>query len=256
MRDVRWFKVLLMVAMLPASGSALAGSDAQPRRGCDDRETPGLTRVFAGTLGSFKDVPTRQNLGLLSVGGMAAITSHSVDRGVTRTLSSSRPLDDTFSAGKIVGGTPFQLGVSLATYGLGRAFGSRCAARLGADLIRAQLLAEGLSIGLKHSINRTRPDGTARSFPSGHTTVSFASATVLQKHYGWRVGLPAYGVATYVAASRMQNNRHYLSDVVFGAALGIVAGRTVTIGREHKFAIAPLVSDGGAGVGLTWIGKR
>jgi hypothetical protein len=52
--------------------------------------------------------------------------------------------------------------------------------------------------------------------------------------------------------------RHYLSDVAFGAALGIVAGRTVTIGREHKFTVAPIAStDGaGAGLGLTWTGRK
>ena len=75
----------------------------------------------------------------------------------------------------------------------------------------------------KQATRRSRPEGTGYSFPSGHTTVTFASATVLQRHFGWKVGLPAYAVASYVAASRVEMKRHYLSDVAFGAALGIVA---------------------------------
>ena len=74
---------------------------------------------------------------------------------------------------------------------------------------------------------------------------------------GWKVGLPAFGVATYVAASRIQEKRHFLSDVAFGAAIGIVAGRTVTIGRgETRFAVAPMATPGGGGVSFTWLERR
>jgi membrane-associated phospholipid phosphatase len=107
---------------------------------------------------------------------------------------------------------------------------------------------------VKVAVQRTRPDGTSYSFPSGHAASSFASATVLQQHFGWKAGIPAYAVASYVAASRIQDNRHYLSDVVFGATIGLVAGRTVTIGRgDAKFAVTPLAAPGGAGVGLTLV---
>ena len=69
------------------------------------------------------------------------------------------------------------------------------------------------------------------SFPSGHSSVTFATATVLQRNFGWKAGVPAYALASYVAASRVQMKRHFFSDVAFGAAIGIVAGRTVTVGR-------------------------
>ena len=78
-----------------------------------------------------------------------------------------------------------------------------------------------------------------------------------QRHFGWKVGIPAYGAASYVAASRLQTNRHYLSDVAFGAALGIVAGRTVTVGHGNaRFAVAPVAAPGGGGIAFTWIGNR
>ena len=88
--------------------------------------------------------------------------------------------------------------------------------------------------------------------------MSFASATVLQRHFGWKVGLPAYAVASYVAASRVEMKRHYLSDVAFGAALGIVAGRSVTIGGRHQFLLAPMATPAGAGISVNWIdgGRR
>jgi len=117
-------------------------------------------------------------------------------------------------------------------YSLGRVSGSSCAATLGAELLRAQLIAEALTMAMQYSIRRERPDhGSGYSFPSGHTSVTFASATVLQQ-FGWKAAVPAYAVASYVAASRIRANRHYLSDVVFGAAVGIVSGRTAEIDLE------------------------
>ena len=86
--------------------------------------------------------------------------------------------------------------------------------------------------------------------------MAFASATVLQRHFGWKVGVPAYAVASYVAASRVEVKHHYLSDVAFGAALGIVAGRTVPVGHGHRLVLTPMVTPDGAGAGFTWMGRQ
>jgi hypothetical protein len=84
----------------------------------------------------------------------------------------------------------------------------------------------------------------------------FASATVLQRNFGWKAGLTAYGVAAYVA-SRMQANSHHLSDVAFCASIRIMAGRTVTVGRgASKFAVAPVAAPGGAGVSFSLFGSN
>ena len=158
-----------------------------------------------------------------------------------------------FSAGETLGGAKFQLASALATYGVGRFTKNTRVTQVGADLVRANLVAQALTSGIKLSVRRGRPDGSHFSFPSGHTSVSFATATVLQRHFGWKAGIPAYAAASYVAASRIQDKRHYLSDVAFGAVLGIVAGRTVTIGRgEHRFAVEPMVPNGG-GVGIAFV---
>jgi len=83
---------------------------------------------------------------------------------------------------------------------------------------------------LKVATNRERPDGSDRnSFPSGHSGSSFAAATVLDRTYGSVVGWPAYGVAGFVAASRVMGNRHFFSDVVAGAVIGRFFGRIFTM---------------------------
>src|SRR5262249_45681252 len=85
------------------------------------------------------------------------------------------------------------------------------------------------------------------SFPSGHAADTFAVATALERHLGWKGAVPAYAFSSYVAMSRLHDNRHFLSDVVFGATVGIIAGRTVTRpGRE--FPVAVTAGPGGAAI--------
>ena len=141
--------------------------------------------------------------------------------------------------------------------GIGRAVDKRGrTAHVGLDLLRAQVVTQATTYGLKYSIRRDRPDGTSGyAFPSGHASTTFATASVLEAHFGWKVGVPAYALATYVAASRLHENRHYLSDVVFGAALGMAAGRSVTRHGRHHFALVPLAVPGGMGVALTRISE-
>lgn len=218
---------------------------------------PVFFHLFQDTVRDFKRLPSRDTLNWLGIGATAALIARTEDVRVIRGLSGSRGLDETFEAGQIVGGARFQVAGALGTYTLGRITGSPRIASVGGDLLRAQILAQAMTSAIKMSVRRTRPDGTSFSLPSGHASVSFASATVLQRHFGWKAGIPAYAVASYVAASRIQTKRHFLSDVAFGAALGIVAGRTVTIGHGRaQMAVAPMAAPGGGGIAFTWIGKR
>jgi hypothetical protein len=79
--------------------------------------------------------------------------------------------------------------------------------------------------GLKYTIRRTRPDGSRNnSFPSGHTATAFMSATMLHKEYGWRspwFSIGGYTAAAVTGVSRLLNNKHWMTDVVAGAAIGI-----------------------------------
>lgn len=80
---------------------------------------------------------------------------------------------------------------------------------------------------MKHTTNVTRPDGSDNhSFPSGHTATAFMTATMLTKEYGhispW-IGVGAYTFATSTGLMRIANNKHWLSDVLTGAGIGILS---------------------------------
>lgn len=230
-------------------------------RAVEQASTPttiGLDWLVRSTIEDFRLLPSKQTATILAIGATGAWLSNvAADRGATRVMSRSETLDEILDPGVTIGSARMQLAGALATYGVGRLSRSPKVASLGADLLRAQLLTQTLTAGIKMSVRRTRPDGTQFSFPSGHSSVSFASATVIQRHFGLKAGIPAYAVASFVAASRVQERRHFLSDVAFGAALGIAAGHTVTVGRGRaSFALAPTVVPSGAGVSLNWLGSK
>lgn len=214
---------------------------------------PGLLRPFGDALADIGRLPSWQNALWLTGGLAAAGAAYPADDRISREFAATRT--DSFKAGKFIGATPLQLGASFTAYVIGRAQDRPKLMALGHDLVEAQVLTEILTQGIKQSVRRGRPDGGNYSFPSGHAAVTFASATVIQRHLGWKAGVPAYAVATYVAASRVQMRRHFLSDVAFGATLGLVAGRTVPIGGGRALAVAPAAAPGGGGVTFTWLGR-
>src|SRR3546814_17133570 len=88
---------------------------------------------------------------------------------------------------------------------------------------------------LKQTFPERRPDNSDnKSFPSGHSALSFASATTLYRRYGWQAGLPAYAVATVVGIGRERSNEHHWYDVVAGAALGTASGWLFTDAFNDK----------------------
>ncbi len=85
-------------------------------------------------------------------------------------------------------------------------------------------LSLGVAQGLKYLTQRERPNGGPRSFPSGHSVLAFASATLLHHEYGWRspwYSIGGYSVAMLTAIQRVTTGWHYMSDTMAGMALGI-----------------------------------
>ena len=111
-------------------------------------------------------------------------------------------------------------------------------------------------LGTKYAVRRDRPTGECCSFPSGHATTAFAAASVIERHFGYRMSVPMMVAATYVATSRLHDNRHFLSDVVFGAALGTATGWTV-VGRHGRstYALTPVPVPGGVALELTHVDR-
>ena len=112
-------------------------------------------------------------------------------------------------------------------------------------LAESAAAATFITYGLKYSVKRTRPyitnpalkaDGTGRdpSFPSGHTSVAFSTATSLFLAYKkWYVAVPAFTYAATVGYSRMYLGVHYPTDVLAGAVIG--AGSAWLMYKANKW---------------------
>lgn len=207
----------------------------------------------------FKAIPddfvrflSPDTLKVLGLGGAGALAAYQWDaEGLGESQEHLRP--SLFTAGNIGGGFVVQAGTSFGLYSLAKLSGSHELAAAGADLVRAQVLAQAIVQAGKFATHRPRPDASNHySLPSGHTASAFATATVLRQHFGWKAGVPAYSFGAYVAVSRMSANKHHLSDVLLGAAIGIAAGRTVTVGAgraQFEMGVAPTL--GGAAITFT-----
>ena len=254
--------VLALVSYLPATAVPVQATepalDEKPPSTQDLKEPPtpehtGIRALFGNMLEDFKHLPATQNLLIAAGGGALALAAHPADQAVNTSMVNNYAAWNTFfAAGKYIGDTPEQVAGSIATYAWGRIFHQPKVSHFGMDLIQAQILMEVLVEPLKLATGRERPDGSDHlSFPSGHSAVTFAAATVIERHLGWRKAILGYAIASYVATSRLHDDKHWLSDVVFGAAVGTVAGRTVVHHAADYWAIAPDKVPGGAAILVT-----
>jgi hypothetical protein len=128
----------------------------------------------------------------------------------------------------------------------------------GYDAARATLQALALNglttAALKGIVNRDRPKSGNYSWPSGHASSTFTLATVMYDRYGPVAGVPLMTFAGFVGYQRVQSNRHYLSDVVSGALLGIVIGHATSRNMKPQVLgmdVIPMVTpEGGVGLAL------
>jgi membrane-associated phospholipid phosphatase len=284
MRRTRAFLFLLLLGTAPAVSWARADPEAaEPPAGRESRALPadawvrtdsggaaivaasaieepppprtgrtGFKTLVRDVVQDFGHLPSRDSALWLAAGGAIAGLVAPIDDDLNGRLGGRGGVDAFFAPGKVIGYGAVQIGAAIGTWAVGRATDKRGhVAHLGLDLLRAQVLTQSLTYGLKYAVRRDRPDGSGGySFPSGHASTTFASATVLQRHLGWRAAVPTYAVATYVAASRLHENRHYLSDVVFGGAVGLVCGRTVTRHGRANYTLAPMAVPHGMGIAL------
>jgi membrane-associated phospholipid phosphatase len=213
--------------------------------------TPEHTGIKAMIKGLGRDVanlPSRQNLVWVGVGAGLSLAVHPLDDHANEDLSGRR-LNKVFAPGAYIGQSYTLLGVASAVYAVGRIKGEPKVSHMGMDLLRSLIIAEFMTESLKYTVRRERPDGSgANSFPSGHSADTMAFATALERHLGWRFAVPAYVLASYVAMSRLHENVHFLSDVTAGAAVGIIAGRTVTRHGRESFPVSLMAVPGGVGV--------
>jgi membrane-associated phospholipid phosphatase len=220
----------------------------------EEKEPPtpptGIHALLDGLKEDVRHLPSKPSLYLTLIGGGLAAAVHPVDQTFNvRLRSHSDFVNGVFTPARYYGNVPEQLTLSIGTYAFGRMVNKPRVSHLGMDLLRAQAVTELLVEPLKLAIARRRPDGSDhQSFPSGHAAVTFAAATVIERHLGWKNSVLGYAIASYVAASRLHDNRHYLSDVVFGAALGSIAGLTVTKHGRDTWTLSPAPVRGGIAI--------
>lgn len=225
------------------------------------KPTRGFVKSLLYNLGDdVKHMPRKNSIYWLAGGTVGALAIHPADQSINQHLATSHSANIFFAPGAVIGQGYFILPAAVGTYIFGRVQHEGRVTHLGMDEIEAALLSEGIVEVIKVSVQRPRPTplpgqtttATGYSFPSGHATLTFAAATVLQQHLGYKAGIPTYLIAAYVAMSRLHDNVHFASDVVFGTGLGIMIGRSVTWhGRNfygYNVTPAPMIVRGGGGI--------
>lgn len=264
-----WLVVIAMAAQANVV-TAQTPAEASPAPASPDQKPPAAvgeeghkeTRGFVSSLGhnlvdDVKHMPRRNSVYWLVGGTAAALAVHPQDGKINRRLQGTSSWDKVFIPGKFIGNTAVVLGAAGTTYIVGRHMGASRLQHLGMDLIEGTILGEGTAEIAKLVIRRDRPinleggQSKGYSMPSGHATVTFAAATVLQQHLGYKAAIPTYLIASYVAMSRLHDNRHYASDVVMGAATGIIVGRSVTYHGRNFWGGGPVVVPGGMALMFT-----
>lgn len=109
------------------------------------------------------------------------------------------------------------------------------------------LATVGLTYGLKIAVDKKRPNGGEHSFPSGHTSIAFSGASFIQRRYNWKWSIAAYAAASLVGWICIETDRHYIEDVLAGAAIGTASMYIFTTPYEG-IRITALANNGRYGL--------
>ncbi len=137
----------------------------------------------------------------------------------------------------IVGGPGFHFAATGLWYAISAGKGDEFNTRRSWTMMTALAITGLSTVSLKAIRRNDTPNGKSWAWPSGHTSSSFAVASVLDEFYGPEVGVPAYIMASLVGWRMMDSGDHWGSDVVFGATLGWIVGHTVA-GRHKELELA------------------
>jgi hypothetical protein len=241
-------KMWTMVACLviPAAARAAGPSEPDPAR-APARPIVAAARLFRRDLGRFLSTRTAVILG--TGGAMAGIAAaHEDPQGIVHDLSGST-WEGAANVGNAWGDGALAAGLTGAMLLAGQVTSDSTMSETGFQMARALVYTGVLVEGLKVAVNRTRPDGTPYSFPSGHAAIATAMVPVLARGYGPRVGVPAGVLAGLTSIGRLEDRKHYLSDVLFGSALGLSVGLAVSE-RESAHPVDLALIDHGAALTL------
>jgi len=237
----------------PSTGPDLSRFLPKEDFGEDGRRTLG---AFPENLGrSFIGVLSKDNLAPFLIGAATTGTASFLDRRAHDGLIGQAP--GLSNAASMAGSFAIMAPATVGLFATGRFAHDTRFRAFTYDATQALIVNGVYTEIFKRAIHRERPDGSdALSFPSGHASSAFALATVVDAHYGWKVGIPSYLAAGAIGLSRISNNKHYLTDVLAGATLGVITGRTVVrqngepVGRHTRFTLGPMTDAYGTGLGM------
>jgi membrane-associated phospholipid phosphatase len=229
-----------------------AAAFAQQPPASPARQDPKLRTFFQDLAHDVRELGSDGAGVSLATAGILSTAFHPLDDDIAKWKEA-----DGFKSGTWIGNGALLAAGSLGIYSVAHWTHESRVEHVAVDLLRAQVLSLGLTYGVKTAVPRERPDQSSDdSFPSGHTAEMFASATVLARHLGPKVGWPAYGLAAFVGISRMNQGRHFLSDVIFGAGIGVAVGWN-TSHRGAAIAKAWTVSPGVSRSGMAvYVARR
>ena len=223
---------VLLNVLLATGGPASAGDDAaagpspRPREGVAHDDGVRTMRALPVNLArGLVGVVHADNLSPAILGGTASATASFFDGRVRTAVVEPFKWGDSFET---AGGPVYSSIIVAGMFTAGRILEAPRFRAMTYDMLDSAVVAFTYTSVLKVAVGRERPNGQDdKSFPSGHTANAFALAAVAQHHYGWKIGVPAYALAGLMGASRVNQDKHWVSDVFAGATLGYVAGRTV-----------------------------
>lgn len=202
----------------------------------------GFLRGDLEGLGSRRTLAIVGSAAVVSAGALAFENPDAEERTLGRGA-----VDVPADLGNIYGGSWVLASVAGGLAGAGLLAHETQWSRAGSEMARS-LVYTGLAVtALKVAVHRTRPNGGAWSFPSGHTAAAFAVAPVLGRRFGWAAAIPACALAASTGLGRMEDRKHFLSDVLFGAGVGTAIGLAVSSDRGPR---ADAADAAGAGTDL------
>jgi hypothetical protein len=233
-----WFTVALVAALNASPLPQVTAPIAAPANP--------FAKLLPNLRQDLRSLATLNSAVVMGVGSAGALAAHNSDVPV-HDWAIEQPQDPALARfGNVYGDAFVQGGLAIAAWAAGKQQKNIRLETTGSDLIRAQILNGVLTVPLKTVVNRERPNGGHHSFPSGHTSATFATAAVIQRDYGVGASVPFYALGGIVTWSRIRTSHHWLSDGVFGAAIGITSGLAVTKGRTSHWSVVPVKTAGGA----------
>jgi membrane-associated phospholipid phosphatase len=224
-------KQAILIILLNAAIVAVTAASVRGAPNLGEQRNPDLIKDLAQNV---KLVGTRpKTLEAVVLLAIAPSWFHHETNRLYRSWINRSSTDQIFEYGDFLGNGAVHVAGAVSLYFAGKVFHKPDWAVLGSDLTSGLLIAGTTSTGLKVATQRTRPDGAPYSFPSGHATMAFTTAGVIANRFGVIPGILAEAGALYVGLSRLQENKHYITDVVAGAALGNLIAYQVVTRRKH-----------------------